>query len=85
MTEAERKAVADFMARKGVTRVAEGVGAYGDLKARDWYKRSRMTREELAQADSYDTPMQERIVTVDSAGRAHTVNEFGEYTGSHYL
>ena len=70
MTEAEQ--IAAFIARKGVSKVAEGEAALGHWSRRDWRKAARgePTCDELIR--------ERRLAAVDHAGREFWVNGLGE-------
>ena len=80
MTEAEQ--IAAFIARKGVTRVATGASALGDMTARDWAKAARSTTRINAATridDEQQRLIDERYVVVDHLGRERVRNGLGEW------
>lgn len=71
MSKSDDTAVAEFLAKRGATRVPEGKGAL-NLSARDWRRKVRgePTEDELIRA---------RRVVIDHAGREHVQNGLGEW------
>lgn len=72
MTEQEQ--IAEFLARKGATRIAAGVSTLGEMSAREWSRAVRSPTRIHAR-----DPISERHSIIDHMGRVRVRNGLGEW------
>lgn len=74
-------AIAAFIAKRGVTKLAQGESTLGHMTGRDWAKAARdtVTVQARRQARDEQAMIDARYYVTDSAGVEHCRNGLGEW------